>query len=97
MHDRTLDGRVIDQGRTERPPAKVAAPLVIAHTVAAFAGLVIAALFGLLVSIKFNAPEFLSKHAWTTWADCATTTPRASSTPGWATHSLRSCTTLCPT
>ncbi|WP_084080391.1 cbb3-type cytochrome c oxidase subunit I [Edaphobacter aggregans] len=41
--------------------------LVAAHTFAAFGGLLVSALFGLLVSIKFNAPEFLSQHAWSTW------------------------------
>ncbi len=41
--------------------------LIRAHTVAAFVGLVISALFGLLVSIKFYAPEFLSGHGWDTW------------------------------
>ena len=61
------DRRGLEQGRIQRPPATVAVPLVVAHTIAAFGGLVIAALFGLLVSIKFNAPEFLSQHAWSTW------------------------------
>jgi cytochrome c oxidase cbb3-type subunit I/II len=41
--------------------------LLKAHTLASFVGLVISALFGLLVSIKFNAPAFLSQHAWSTW------------------------------
>jgi cbb3-type cytochrome oxidase subunit 1 len=41
--------------------------LVAAHTLAAFGGLLVSALFGLLVSIKFNTPEFLSQHAWSTW------------------------------
>ena len=67
MVDGTTDGRVIERSSVQRTPADVAVPLVIAHTIAAFGGLVIAALFGLLVSIKFNAPEFLSQHAWSTW------------------------------
>jgi cbb3-type cytochrome oxidase subunit 1/cbb3-type cytochrome oxidase cytochrome c subunit len=41
--------------------------LIRAHAVAAFAGLLISALFGLLVSIKFYAPSFLGGHAWDTW------------------------------
>jgi cbb3-type cytochrome oxidase subunit 1/cbb3-type cytochrome oxidase cytochrome c subunit len=41
--------------------------LIRAHTYAAFAGLVISALFGLLVSIKFYVPAFLSGHGWDTW------------------------------
>lgn len=47
------------------PP--VAGKLIRAHTYAAFIGLVLSALFGLLVSIKFHAPEFLSGHGWDTW------------------------------
>lgn len=45
----------------------VATRLVQAHTFAAFAGLVISALFGITVSIKFHIPEFLTHHAWETW------------------------------
>jgi cbb3-type cytochrome oxidase subunit 1/cbb3-type cytochrome oxidase cytochrome c subunit/cytochrome c5 len=45
----------------------VASKLVRAHAYAAFAGLVLSALFGLLVSIKFHAPEFLTNHAALTW------------------------------
>lgn len=45
----------------------VASRLVRAHVYASFAGLVVSALFGLLVSIKFHAPAFLSGHAWDTW------------------------------
>jgi cytochrome c oxidase cbb3-type subunit I/II len=45
----------------------VASRLVRAHTYASFAGLVLSAIFGLLVSIKFHAPAFLSGHAWDTW------------------------------
>lgn len=41
--------------------------LIRAHAYAAFAGLVISALFGLLVSIKFYAPAFLGGHGWDTW------------------------------
>lgn len=41
--------------------------LIRAHTYAAFAGLLISALFGLMVSIKFHAPNFLSGHGWDTW------------------------------
>ncbi|MHB1020794.1 MAG: cbb3-type cytochrome c oxidase subunit I [Acidobacteriaceae bacterium] len=47
------------------PP--LAGKLIRAHTYAAFIGLVLSALFGLLVSIKFHAPEFLSDHGWDTW------------------------------
>ncbi|MGB6743410.1 MAG: cbb3-type cytochrome c oxidase subunit I, partial [Terracidiphilus sp.] len=41
--------------------------LIRAHTRAAFAGLVISAFFGLLVSIKFYEPAFLGGHGWDTW------------------------------
>jgi hypothetical protein len=41
--------------------------LIRAHTCAAFAGLVLSALFGLAVSIKFHAPGFLGGHGWDTW------------------------------
>ncbi len=55
----------------QEPPAAARTPavqkLIRAHTYAAFAGLVISALFGFLVSIKFYAPEFLSGHSWDTW------------------------------
>ena len=41
--------------------------LIRAHTFAAFAGLLLSAIFGLLVSIKFHAPSFLDGHGWDTW------------------------------
>jgi cbb3-type cytochrome oxidase subunit 1/mono/diheme cytochrome c family protein len=41
--------------------------LIRAHSYAAFGGLVLSALFGLMVSIKFHAPSFLGGHAWDTW------------------------------
>ena len=41
--------------------------LIRAHTYAAFGGLLLSSLFGLLVAIKFDAPEFLGTHAWETW------------------------------
>jgi cbb3-type cytochrome oxidase subunit 1/cbb3-type cytochrome oxidase cytochrome c subunit len=41
--------------------------LIRAHTYAAFVGLLLSALFGLLVSIKFNVPAFLDGHGWDTW------------------------------
>jgi hypothetical protein len=40
-------------------PAKVIIPLVVAHTIAAFCGLLISSLFGLVVSIDLQATEFL--------------------------------------
>lgn len=45
----------------------VATGLVRAHAYAAFVGLFLASLFGLLVSVKFHAPEFLSGQATWTW------------------------------
>lgn len=45
----------------------VASKLVRAHAYAAFAGLVLSALFGLTVAIKFHVPEFLTTHAALTW------------------------------
>lgn len=41
--------------------------LMRAHTYAAFAGLGLSSLFGLLVAIKFYLPGFLGGHAWDTW------------------------------
>jgi cytochrome c oxidase cbb3-type subunit I/II len=46
---------------------KPAYSLIRAHTYAAFAGLVLSALFGLAVSMKFHAPGFLAGHGWDTW------------------------------
>ena len=51
----------------EKTQVPVAMRLVRAHTYAAFAGLLLASLFGLLVSAKFHAPEFLSALAPLTW------------------------------
>ena len=51
----------------ERQRIPVATGLVKAHTYAAFVGLVLSALFGLAVSIKFHIPEFLTNHAALTW------------------------------
>ena len=48
-------------------PSPAARGLIRAHTYAAFVGLLLSALFGLLVSIKFHAPAFLGGHAWDTW------------------------------
>jgi cytochrome c oxidase cbb3-type subunit I/II len=45
----------------------VASGLVKAHTYAAFVGLILSALFGLSVSLKFHVPEFLTNHAALTW------------------------------
>lgn len=42
-------------------------PLIRAHTYAAFVGLFLSALFGLLVSVKFDVPSFLGGHGWDTW------------------------------
>ena len=48
-------------------PSLEAQKLIRAHTFAAFVGLVLSALFGLLVSVKFHAPAFLGGHGWDTW------------------------------
>ena len=48
-------------------PSPETQKLIRAHTFAAFVGLVLSALFGLLVSIKFHAPAFLGGHGWDTW------------------------------
>ena len=45
----------------------VASKLVRAHAYAAFVGLVLSALFGLAVSVKFHVPDFLTNHAALTW------------------------------
>lgn len=45
----------------------VAARLVRAHVYAAFCGLLIASLFGLAVSLKFNLPGLLGAHGYDTW------------------------------
>ncbi len=41
--------------------------LIAAHGFAALAGLVLSAVFGLLVSVKFHLPEFLTGQPWLTW------------------------------
>ncbi|HUV69512.1 MAG TPA: cbb3-type cytochrome c oxidase subunit I [Terracidiphilus sp.] len=41
--------------------------LIRAHTYTSFAGLLLSATFGLLVSIKFHVPTFLDGHGWDTW------------------------------
>jgi cbb3-type cytochrome oxidase subunit 1 len=41
--------------------------LVAAHGYASLAGVLISVLFGLAVSLKFHAPEFLSQNSWLTW------------------------------
>ncbi|HET9086841.1 MAG TPA: cbb3-type cytochrome c oxidase subunit I [Acidobacteriaceae bacterium] len=51
----------------QRGLVPVATKLVRAHTYAAFAGLMLSALFGLAVSIKFHVPEFLTGHSALTW------------------------------
>lgn len=56
-------GSITSQGESSR----VVWPLIRAHTHAAFAGLFLSALFGLMVSVKFNAPSFLTGHGWDTW------------------------------
>lgn len=43
------------------------ARLIRAHGYAAIGGLVISALFGLLVSVKLDAPSFLTGQPWLTW------------------------------
>jgi cbb3-type cytochrome c oxidase subunit II len=48
-------------------PSPETQKLIRAHTFAAFVGLVLSALFGLLVSVKFHAPTFLGGHGWDTW------------------------------
>jgi len=50
--------------RTEIP---IESKLVRAHAYAAFCGLTLSALFGLMVSVKFHAPSFLGSHAALTW------------------------------
>ncbi len=45
----------------------IAYELIRAHTYASFAGLLLSAMFGLLVSLKFHAPSFLDAHGWDTW------------------------------
>jgi len=52
---------------TQSVRVPVASKLVRAHAYAAFIGLVLSALFGLAVSIKFHVPEFLTNHAALTW------------------------------
>src|ERR1700761_1094348 len=41
--------------------------LVAAHGYASLAGVLVSTLFGLTVSLKFHAPEFLSQYSWLTW------------------------------
>src|SRR6266436_3262913 len=64
--------------------------LIRAHVLASLVTLVISVLFGILVATKFTFPEFLGSHGWSTWAGFATTTRKAYSSDGWATHSWHS-------
>src|SRR5580692_11480329 len=41
--------------------------LVAAHGYASLAGVLVSVLFGLAVSLKFHAPEFLAQASWLTW------------------------------
>ncbi|MGA3189472.1 MAG: cbb3-type cytochrome c oxidase subunit I, partial [Bryobacteraceae bacterium] len=41
--------------------------LIRAHGYASLAGVLVSVLFGLAVSLKFHAPEFLSQDSWLTW------------------------------
>src|ERR1700740_2288300 len=41
--------------------------LIRAHVFASLVTLVISALFGITVATKFNFPEFLGGHGWSTW------------------------------
>src|SRR5580658_11116755 len=41
--------------------------LVAAHGYASLAGVLVSVLFGLAVSLKFHAPEFLAQDSWLTW------------------------------
>ncbi|MHB1699774.1 MAG: cbb3-type cytochrome c oxidase subunit I [Acidobacteriaceae bacterium] len=65
----TLNSKIAHSGIAPSDAVRipVATKLVRAHTYAAFVGLILSALFGLAVSIKFHAPEFLTNHAALTW------------------------------
>jgi cytochrome c oxidase cbb3-type subunit I/II len=41
--------------------------LISAHGYASLAGILVSALFGLAVALKFNAPDFLGQASWVTW------------------------------
>jgi len=51
----------------DRTPAPDVQKLIRAHTFAAFAGLLLSSLFGILVAVKFSSPAFLGGHGWDTW------------------------------
>ena len=51
----------------EAGPIRLERRLIAAHGYAALAGLVLSAIFGLLVSLKFHLPELLTGPAWLTW------------------------------
>lgn len=50
--------------------SRIAYPLIRANTYAAFARLFLSVLFGLMVSIKFDAPSFPGDHGWIHGAGC---------------------------
>ncbi|MFP5210300.1 MAG: hypothetical protein ACLGRW_13510 [Acidobacteriota bacterium] len=52
--------------RQDGNTSRTAYPLVRTHAYAAFAGLFLSALFGLMVSIKFHAPSFLDGNGFDT-------------------------------
>lgn len=62
IREPALDERGI---RSELP--RVDYDLIRCHGHAALATVLISALFGILVAMKFNFPIFLGDHAWDTW------------------------------
>ena len=52
--------------RSDAPPV-IEVSLLRAHTVAALVTLVLSAVFGTLVALKFNFPDWLGGSAWLTW------------------------------
>lgn len=52
--------------RQDGNASRIAHPLVRAHSPAAFAGLFLSALFGLMVPIKFHAPSLFGGHGFGT-------------------------------
>ncbi|AJZ56415.1 cytochrome C and Quinol oxidase polypeptide I family protein (plasmid) [Paraburkholderia fungorum] len=54
-------------GTHVRARARTEAGLVLAHGYAAIATLIISAIFGTAVAIKFVAPDFLGTEPWATW------------------------------
>jgi len=62
-----IGGRDADEVSNALAPPRVEYDLVRAHSLAAVVTLIIAAIFGTIVALKFTYPDFLGSYPWATW------------------------------